>query len=207
MQRRRGKAGVGGAAVVCVRSLGLSSLMNLSVSCPRQTIIIIKSTKWWLLYHHQRNTLLFSYFQICLKIFLWVALPRGALHLAPGLHTPMYVFCIVLFIYMGITSLEQSWAEQTHYHKKKRKIILIYLCSLNLNCAPCQLSLEMLRVVIVVVAIIVMLFVAVVVSDLMQASTFKRILTSRATLKQTIERNFHFSFSFLFFWRWHFKHN
>lgn len=35
--------------------------------------------------------------------------------------------CFLLFIYMGITSLEQSTAEQTHYHKKKRKIILIYL--------------------------------------------------------------------------------
>lgn len=113
-------AGAGGAAVVCVRSLGLSSLMNLSVSCPRQTIIIIKSTKWWLLYHHQhhqqRNTLLFSYFQICLKIFLWVALPRGTLHLAPGVHTPMYVFFII-YVYGHY----EFRAEQTHYHKKEEE--------------------------------------------------------------------------------------
>lgn len=40
--------------------------------------------------------------------------------------TYAYVCFFLLFIYMGITSLEQSTAEQTHYHKKKRKIILIY---------------------------------------------------------------------------------
>lgn len=98
----------------------------------------------------------------------------------------------LLFIYMGITSLEQS----RRITIKSRGKLYLFICSLNLNSALCQLSLEMLRVVIVV-AIIVMLFVVVFVSDLMQLSTFKRILTSRATLRQTIERNFHFSFSFL----------
>lgn len=48
---------------------------------------------------------------------------------------------------------------------KRRGKLYLFICSLNLNCALCQLSLEILGVVIVA-AIIVMLFVAVVVFGL-----------------------------------------